>query len=241
MGAGQYPVILNVGNRLVYSPHDYPASVYNQTWFSASNYPNNLPSVWNQYWGYLYRQNVAPVWLGEFGSKLQTTSDQQWYQQITAYLGNTTSSSTVAGQQGMSWTWWSWNPNSGDTGGILQDDWLTVNQNKVQGLIPLELALPPAGNSNSATATFVITLSAPSSQTVAVSYNTADGTATQGKDYLSTSGTVTFAPGQTQAVVSVTVLYDPSLSQDGTFFVVLSSPTNSTLGSASKGTGTIHI
>lgn len=22
--------------------------------------------------------------------------------------------------------WWSWNPNSGDTGGIVQDDWLTV-------------------------------------------------------------------------------------------------------------------
>jgi hypothetical protein len=23
--------------------------------------------------------------------------------------------------------WWSWNPNSGDTGGIVQDDWLTVS------------------------------------------------------------------------------------------------------------------
>lgn len=22
--------------------------------------------------------------------------------------------------------WWSWNPNSGDTGGLVQDDWLTV-------------------------------------------------------------------------------------------------------------------
>ena len=22
--------------------------------------------------------------------------------------------------------WWSWNPNSGDTGGLVQNDWLTV-------------------------------------------------------------------------------------------------------------------
>lgn len=24
--------------------------------------------------------------------------------------------------------WWAWNPNSGDTGGLVQDDWLTVSQ-----------------------------------------------------------------------------------------------------------------
>ena len=34
-GAGAAPVRLNVANRLVYSPHDYPASVYPQSWFSA--------------------------------------------------------------------------------------------------------------------------------------------------------------------------------------------------------------
>jgi endoglucanase len=27
--------------------------------------------------------------------------------------------------------YWSWNPNSGDTGGILNDDWTTVRQDKV--------------------------------------------------------------------------------------------------------------
>ncbi len=41
-----------------------------------------------------------------------------------------------AGDEGMSWTWWSWNPNSGDTGGILADDWTTVLQNKVALLAP---------------------------------------------------------------------------------------------------------
>ena len=30
--------------------------------------------------------------------------------------------------------YWSWNPNSGDTGGILQDDWTQIWQDKVDNL-----------------------------------------------------------------------------------------------------------
>jgi len=142
MGAGQHPVVLNLANRLVYSVHDYPKSVHDQTWFNDANYPNNMPEVWNKYWAYLYRQNIAPVWLGELGSKLETSSDQQWYQKLTGYLADTTGS--TAGGQGMSWTWWSWNPASGDTGGILKDDWKTVNEDKVKGLVPIEFTMPPA-------------------------------------------------------------------------------------------------
>jgi chitinase len=239
MGAGQSPVNLNVANRVVYSPHDYPASVFAQTWFSAPNYPNNLPSVWNQYWGYLYRQDVAPVWLGEFGSKLQTTSDQEWYQQITTYLASTTGA--AAGGQGMSWTFWSWNPDSGDTGGILQDDWTTVNQNKVQPLIPIEFAMPAAGGSATTTATFTVTLSAASTQPVTVAYATANGTATAGVDYVATSGTITFAPGQTQATITVTILADPSNTADETFDVVLQDAVNGTLAGSAEGTGTIRL
>src|SRR5690606_16218224 len=112
--AGTHPVRLNVPGRLVYSAHDYPASVYPQSWFNDPNYPKNLPQVWDRNWGYLFRQNIAPVMLGEFGSKLATASDQQWFNQLTAYLagdldGNGTHD-LAAGQQGISWTYWSWNP-----------------------------------------------------------------------------------------------------------------------------------
>src|SRR5262249_19606396 len=85
--AGTFPVRLDVPDRLVYSPHDYPASVYPQPWFSDPNYPHNLYAVWDGYWGYLFRQGTAPVLLGEFGSNLGTTSDQQWMDAITTYLG----------------------------------------------------------------------------------------------------------------------------------------------------------
>ncbi|HEV3084860.1 MAG TPA: cellulase family glycosylhydrolase, partial [Gemmataceae bacterium] len=239
MGAGTYPVVLNQANRVVYSPHDYPASIYSQPWFSAANYPNNLASVWDKFWGYLYRDNIAPVWLGEFGSQLQTASDQQWYQQLTQYLGNTSSSSGNTGAAGMSWAWWSWNPDSGDTGGILQNDWQTVNQNKLQGLTPLMSALPPASGSATVPATFSVTLSASSTQPVTVGYSTADGTAIQGKDYVATSGTLTFAPGQTQQTITVPVLADPTNTTSETFSVVLRSPLNGTLAGSGQGTGTI--
>jgi endoglucanase len=132
-GAAAYPVQLNVPNRLVYSAHDYPASVYNQPWFSAPNYPNNLPGVWDIHWGYLVKQHIAPIWLGEFGTRLQTTSDQQWLSTLVTYLG--------PGATGINWTFWCWNPNSGDTGGILNDDWRTINQAKQSYLNPIEFPL----------------------------------------------------------------------------------------------------
>jgi len=33
--------------------------------------------------------------------------------------------------RGISYAYWAWNPNSGDTGGILKDDWTTVDQAKL--------------------------------------------------------------------------------------------------------------
>ncbi len=132
MGVKDHPINLNIANRVVYSAHDYPSSVNSQPWFSAGNYPDNLPGVWDQYWGYISKNNIAPVILGEFGSKLQTTSDQQWFNTLVNYLkGNN-----------INWIFWSWNPDSGDTGGLLADDWVTVNQNKQQPLSTIQSPLP---------------------------------------------------------------------------------------------------
>ncbi len=131
--AGTFPVTLNVANRVVYSPHDYPASIYPQTWFSDPTYPNNLPGIWDAHWGYLYNNNTAPIMLGEFGTKLQTISDQQWLNTLVTYLGT--------GSSAKSWTFWSWNPDSGDTGGILNDDWLTVNTAKDTAVNLIKFAL----------------------------------------------------------------------------------------------------
>ncbi|MET7681513.1 cellulase family glycosylhydrolase [Streptomyces sp. NPDC005423] len=126
MGAGQYPVQLTVANRVVYSAHDYATSVAQQSWFSDPTFPANMPGVWDKYWGYLFKQNIAPVWVGEFGTTLQSTVDQKWLAALVTYLRPT----GTYGADSFSWTFWAWNPNSGDTGGILKDDWATVDSVK---------------------------------------------------------------------------------------------------------------
>ena len=159
---------------------------------------------------------------------------------MTAYLagdldGNGTNDLT-AGQQGISWTYWSWNPNSGDTGGILADDWNTVNQNKVSKLTPIEF--PFGAGSATTTAVFNVTLSQASTQAVTVQYATANGTATAGSDYTAISGVITFAPGETSRSVSVAVVRDLVAEPTETFTLLLSSPTGATLTRTSA-TGTI--
>jgi hypothetical protein len=85
---------------------------------------------------------------------------------------------------------------------------------------------------------FTVTLSAASSSTVTVPYATADGTATAGSDYQATSGTLSFAPGETQKTIAVTVYGDTTVEPDETFAVNLGTPTNAVLGT-SQGVGTI--
>ena len=134
--AAQFPVRLNVANRLVYSPHEYATSVFRQKWFDDPSFPANMPAIWDKYWGYLYRQNIAPIMMGEFGSTLQNPQDKVWLERLMAYTGT--------GVNGMSFTYWSWNPNSGDTGGIALDDWTNINTEKQAILQPYLIAPRPA-------------------------------------------------------------------------------------------------
>src|SRR5262249_14556356 len=57
-------------------------------------------------------------------------------------------------------------------------------------------------------AAFTVSLSAASGWTVTVNYATQDFTAVAGSDYTATSGTLTFAPGETTKTVSVPVTDD---------------------------------
>jgi len=96
------------------------------------------------------------------------------------------------------------------------------------------------GDGGTTTATFTVSLSPASSQTVSVSYATADGTATTvGGDYVAASGALTFDPGVPTRPVSVTVLGDTVVEPNETFFVNLSGATNATVADA-QGVGTIQ-
>ena len=95
------------------------------------------------------------------------------------------------------------------------------------------------GNSGTSQFVFTVSLSTPQSQTVTVNYATADGTATAASnDYVATSGTLTFAPGETSKLVTVVVNGDTVSENDETFSVLLSSPTHVALG-VGAGLGTV--
>ena len=69
---------------------------------------------------------------------------------------------------------------------------------------------------------FVVTLAPAAAWTVTVDYATADGTARAGSDYTDTSGTLTFAPGETAKTVSVPVIDDTVEDTPETLTVQLS-------------------
>jgi len=95
------------------------------------------------------------------------------------------------------------------------------------------------GNSGPTFVVFTVTLSAASAQAISLSYSTANGTASSGKDYtaISTTG-LTFAAGQTSRTITVQVKGDKSVETDETFFVNLSSAVGATILDG-QGLGTI--
>jgi hypothetical protein len=88
-------------------------------------------------------------------------------------------------------------------------------------------------------ASYTVTLSNASSQTISVNYATANGTATAGSDYTATIGTLTFAPGVTTQVLNIPILNNSLNEADETFTLTLSSPTNAALGTQTAATTTI--
>ncbi len=105
------------------------------------------------------------------------------------------------------------------------------------------------GNGGTTDMVFIVSLSAASGQAVDVNFASVDGTAISTgpmADYVATSGTVHFAPGETQKEVHVAVNGDTFKEHDETFSLQLKGPINATLLTAQgavadsiAGTGTI--
>jgi endoglucanase len=128
-GVNQYPVRLTKANKLVYSPHEYGPGVYNASWFSDPTFPNNMPARWETGFNYITTKKIAPILIGEFGGRQVDSISKEgiWQRKFVDFIG----------QKGLSFTYWAWNPNSADTGGILQDDWININAPKQQLLSKL--------------------------------------------------------------------------------------------------------
>ena len=87
-------------------------------------------------------------------------------------------------------------------------------------------------------AQFTVTLSEASGAEVTVGYATSNETARAGRDYTTTSGTLTIAPNTTTGTISVSVLDDEVVEGDETFTVELSGASGATIVDG-EGVGTI--
>lgn len=93
-GVAMHPVKLEVENRVVYSPHDFGPNLYVQKWFNGGTTRASLYAVWDRYFGYIYNDGMAPLWMGEFGtgnngedaSSEVAGSQGQWFSSLVQYM-----------------------------------------------------------------------------------------------------------------------------------------------------------
>ncbi|MEM8639509.1 MAG: Calx-beta domain-containing protein [Cyanobacteria bacterium P01_G01_bin.54] len=116
----------------------------------------------------------------------------------------------------------------------------TINDNDSAPTISVNDVSVAEGNAGTTAATFTISLSGASGQTITVNYASADNTATiADSDYNAATGTLTFNPGETTKTVDVLVVGDAAQEGDETFFLNLSAPTNATIAD-NQGLGTLQ-
>ncbi len=143
-----FPVGLNTANRLVYSAHDYGPHEFQQSWFNSNTTYNSLAAVWDTNFGYISKNNTAPVWVGEFGTgngasdAASTTagSQGQWFSSMVQYLKTNAA---------MGWTYWALNGE--DSYALLdgQYDPTPVSAAKQSALAGIQFPLsitPPTGS-----------------------------------------------------------------------------------------------
>ncbi len=117
------PIKLNLPERVVYAVHWYGPSVFEQEYQKGPQFPSNLAEIMENDFGYICRQKLGCVFLGEIGGRA-VDKDAIWHEAVTKYIeGNPGLLGNVAV--------WSLNANSGDTGGLLKDDWRTPEEHKL--------------------------------------------------------------------------------------------------------------
>ena len=230
------PVTINTPNKVVYSPHEYGSylqGVQLQPWFEPDvkvgptyaglPFPSNLPSVWSRQWGYLVEENIAPVWIGEFGSYLRVGGDpitgqgsaynadhlaldDKWLKALGAYCD----------LHDVSFAYWAW-PPGGDPDGLVGQQpagtWGSAQAFKLPYLAPFinAVALPNLSSSVGQLAFGEVQTGTYSDRTLSVTNNTASPlaitSAMAGAGYTVAPANATIPAG---GQVTLTVSFTPS-------------------------------
>ncbi len=131
-GVKDYPVDLGEHqSQLVYSPHDYGPLVYKQEWFYLND-PNKtftretlLDDYWRDSWAFIIENKISPLLMGEWGGFIDEVHDPtgentQWMTILRDYMI----------ENRIHHTFWCFNENSGDTGGLLTNDFQSWDEDK---------------------------------------------------------------------------------------------------------------
>ena len=128
-GVKDYPVDLGeYQSQLVYSPHDYGPLVYEQAWFHLEGEKPNFTSYefdeeslldeyWRDTWAYLVEDKISPLLMGEWGGFIDAKNDPSgantlWLTTLRDYMI----------KKRIHHTFWCFNENSSDTGGLMYDN-----------------------------------------------------------------------------------------------------------------------
>jgi Calx-beta domain-containing protein/carboxypeptidase family protein len=128
--------------------------------------------------------------------------------------------------------------NDPNTGRFEGTGVVTIRDDDPLPIVSIGDATVTEGNSGSVNASFAVTLSADSARTISVNYATVNGSALEADDFSATSGTSTFASGETSKTLTVPVNGDTAFEPDESFTVNLAHPNNAEIGDAT-GLGTI--
>jgi aryl-phospho-beta-D-glucosidase BglC (GH1 family) len=120
-GVKDYPIDLGKNqDQLVYSPHDYGPSVFEQPWFkSGYTYDSLYKDCWKDNWMYIHEKNTAPLLIGEWGGFMKEPN-LTWMTYLRKLIKTNR----------LNHTFWCFNSNSGDTGGLVLGDFVTWDEEK---------------------------------------------------------------------------------------------------------------
>lgn len=161
--AGDYPVELNVSNKVVYAPHYYTPAVYPQAYFydggtqdsegAISDYVEidndtllaRVKATANDMFGYIIDNASSAVLLGEFGGLYAT----DLHPELTTKRCTDKTIEMLVDEGYIGGFVWSLNPESAYqynpadtygtfTEGVLEDDWLTANSEFLTGMAAMD-------------------------------------------------------------------------------------------------------
>lgn len=112
-GVKDYPIELGkYQDKIVYSPIDFGITIYEQSCDDKDcTYESLYENCWKDNWFYIQEDNIAPLLIGEWGGFMKEP-ELSWMKYFRRFII----------ENRINHTFWSYTPDSADTGGLLNDN-----------------------------------------------------------------------------------------------------------------------